>query len=582
MSMHAQTRNQKSIAISKKLYRSIAAVFFASIFIIVLMIFLFMRGYLLRQEQSEANRLGEQISRQLQSVFQEAEKLCDIVGKNYDVQEAVRVPVSENFALNAKERTDVNGKIALLTQSYTNNIDNIALFLEDGRCFKYGMFSYDRMEFRTQDWYQKLLVSDSFCWIGMYDTSQALHSLEWGCFVGGMNLTNMRNNEVCGVVLTEVSFSTIVQLLDEYASDGVSIELIDAINGETLHRTGKISGNWPSGDSELPLTDFFRIRIHINKIAMLDEYAQMLLLFAILGVAGALALMKFCTNQLRTSIAQPIEQLLQCVNAFEDARTEQKITIDTDIAEISRLIDGVEDLFGRIRVLLRTSEEGQKTIRRAQVAALQEQINPHFLYNTMDSISWLIRKNERDKALKTLSSFATLFRLSLNNGRNYVTIEEELTCIRHYIDILNVRYNNQISYEIETPDLKLIQSYIPKLVLQPLVENSIEHGIGMRESQSGNIRIRVLREHNGALIEIWDDGMGIEAQALEEINRLLMRAETPENKARRSYGIYNVNNRFRVAYGMEYGIAYESEYGVYTLVKMRAPLCNVKGEILHD
>ncbi len=144
-------------------------------------------------------------------------------------------------------------------------------------------------------------------------------------------------------------------------------------------------------------------------------------------------LLRVSSVSLKKSIALPIEQLLECMESIRDDALPTDIAIRTDVQEISRLIDGFKLLLEKIRVMLKNRENEQKQIRRAQVSALQAQINPHFLYNTMDSISWLIRTGESEKALGTLHSFANLFRLSLSNGRSFVTLADELQYVSVYI-----------------------------------------------------------------------------------------------------------------------------------------------------
>lgn len=568
--------------ISRRLYMSVMLVFIVCILLIVLIMTVFMRKYLENQERVELNRLSGQIEAELDGVFTEAEKLCEIVGKNYDIQRTIRTRPAERFKEKTVERNETNGRIALLSQNYTKDVKTIGLFLSDGRSFKYGPFSLGKNRVQDTALYRQMLGQDRFAWSGVFDTSQMMHSSrDWPCLVGGVSLKNLRNNETVGVIMTEIQLDTITGILDRYDSDSVRIEMTDRRTEALLFSSGPDGKRDAGVRTTFEIADSLQIHIFANAAVILDGFLKTLLGLTLMLVVLFVVSMRIFTGRLDRSIALPIKQLLERIRNFSERPVAGRIEIHTNVAEIRELVDGVEKLFVRTQGLLQEREEEQKIIRRAQVAALQEQINPHFLYNTLDSISWLIRIREYEKAQKMLHCFAMLFRLSLSNGRNYVSIQEELNYINYYIDVLNMRYNGQIHYELRTGDVELDRYYLPKLLLQPLVENCIEHGIGMRESQQGNIRISIHNAETGICLEVWDDGVGIESRALEDINRLLENAELPSERMKRSYGIYNVNNRLRVAYGREYGIFYESEYGAYTRVRVNIPLCNVKGEKLN-
>ncbi len=128
-------------------------------------------------------------------------------------QAILRTSAPVAFVDKARERTEINAKIGLLTQSYTGSIDNIGLFLDDGRRFKFGQFSAYNQDFSALDWYRTLHAAQDFTWLGLYDTSQALHTLEWNCLVGGTALRNMKTNRPCGAVVVEISTDTLAGIV---------------------------------------------------------------------------------------------------------------------------------------------------------------------------------------------------------------------------------------------------------------------------------------------------------------------------------------------------------------------------------
>jgi len=206
----------------------------------------------------------------------------------------------------------------------------------------------------------------------------------------------------------------------------------------------------------------------------------------------------------------------------------------------------------------------QKQKRKAELKALQAQINPHFLYNTLNSITWMAADKGETEISVLSSSLGKLFRISLSKGREIITIREEIEHVESYLKIQKIRYGDKIQYEIsisgEILDLKM-----PKLLLQPLVENSIYHGI-RQKSETGHIRIQARetvteKDRKEIFFSVEDDGVGIPPEKLKAINAGLFRGITESGD---SYGIYNVNERIRIYYGPDCGLSYESSENEFT------------------
>lgn len=199
--------------------------------------------------------------------------------------------------------------------------------------------------------------------------------------------------------------------------------------------------------------------------------------------------------------------------------------------------------------------------REAEYKALESQINPHFLYNTLDSIKWLAMRKKTKDVVDTIEALSNLYRFNLNKGREIVTVGEELNSIRDYMHIQNVRFGNKITLITDVPEL-IIRNRIIKMTLQPLIENSVYHGIQDSLKKAGTIRISGRVQDDFVILDVADNGGGIEEKRLES----LLQRESG------GYGLRNVNQRLKLFYGDEYGLTVESTKGEGTIVSVRVPL----------
>ncbi len=208
----------------------------------------------------------------------------------------------------------------------------------------------------------------------------------------------------------------------------------------------------------------------------------------------------------------------------------------------------------------------QKQLRKAEFELLQAQINPHFLYNTLDAIVWSAEAGNQKQVVKMVGSLSEFFRSSLNKGKELVRVREELSHARSYLEIQQIRYQDILSYEIEVPE-ELFEYEIPKITIQPIVENALYHGIKNRRG-GGKITITGEEGDNDYRIIVTDDGIGMDSERLAQITEGLSGKNPGDVKI---YGLYNVNERIKLFYGEEYGISIESEYDKGTRVVIRLP-----------
>ena len=209
-------------------------------------------------------------------------------------------------------------------------------------------------------------------------------------------------------------------------------------------------------------------------------------------------------------------------------------------------------------------QEAQK--RRSELEVLQSQINPHFLYNTLDSVIWMTEAGRYDEAIQMVTSLARLFRISLSRGSSIIPLADELEHARHYMNIQQIRYKNRFTTEI-TAEPGTEGLYTLKLIVQPILENAIYHGMSAAEDE-GVISVRAYRREDDLFIDVEDNGMGMRPEVAEQ---LLEEHRPAINTKGSGIGVRNVHQRIQLTFGRQYGLTIQSEPDEGTLVRIHLP-----------
>ncbi|MEC3607388.1 sensor histidine kinase [Bacillus glycinifermentans] len=233
--------------------------------------------------------------------------------------------------------------------------------------------------------------------------------------------------------------------------------------------------------------------------------------------------------------------------------------------EIGLLGRSFNSLMLRIKELMSLTEKQERQKREAELRVLQAQINPHFLYNTLDTINWMARKKGAHEVTDLVQALSKLFRISLSKGRDIIPLSDEFAHVENYLKIQKARYRDKLNYSIVPPAIEG-ERFILKLVLQPIVENAIYHGIKEKKGP-GHISIKGEEADGCLIIRVEDDGAGMDASALERISRQLKMRESTEG-----YGMINVHERILLTFGEPYGLTVESQKGAGTSVTIRLPI----------
>ena len=287
-------------------------------------------------------------------------------------------------------------------------------------------------------------------------------------------------------------------------------------------------------------------------------FALSVICMLVLGIL----LVSFSVKISRT-ITQPMEQLISTMESVESGNLSPQT--EEYYGEMAILSQKFNHMVRRIEAMFTEAKEQEREKHKMEMLALQSQINPHFLYNTLNSIRWLTELQVADKETQMLDELVKLLRFAAEDTGEFITVGREVEFIISYIRILNFRYFERFSFVLDIQE-EAKQFMIPRFIIQPLVENSVLHGFDSNDI-CATVRIDVHLEGKELLLCVTDDGKGLSPEKIEEILSTERKSERSLNKI----GVYNVNQRIKLTYGKEHAIKIDSMEGCYTKVTIRIP-----------
>lgn len=305
--------------------------------------------------------------------------------------------------------------------------------------------------------------------------------------------------------------------------------------------------------------------VHLN--ALQTTMIENMIVFMGITMVLSLVLLYFLltySRKLSRRIVDPIDEICERLEAIGKGSLLVCEPIQADVEEVQLLSDGIENMVGRLKRQIEKNTEQEKQRRRTELALLQAQISPHFLYNTLDTIIWLIESQKIAAAVTMVCSLSNFFRFSLSRGQNIITLAEEEQHIRSYLEIQQARYRDLMEYEIYIPN-QLKNFILPKLTLQPLVENALYHGIKVKR-RKGLILVTGRAQNECLILEVVDDGCGMTEERLNAV-----RASLADDKSE-GFGLRTVHQRVQILFGVEYGLTVESTLDVGTKIIVTIPM----------
>lgn len=298
------------------------------------------------------------------------------------------------------------------------------------------------------------------------------------------------------------------------------------------------------------------------ELVVINSNYIMVTTFAV--VIGSILLCLVISPLIIRNLTKPLKSIVGTMKKVQNGDTKARVKIKNNDefgfigTNLNTMLDNLNDLF-------QTNLEKQNRLRLAELKALHSQINPHFLYNTLDSIKWMAKLNGVDDIVLIVSQLGKLLKNSIHNQKDSVEISEEMALVGSYLSIQKFRYSNKFDVDIDV-DESIMHCVVPKLIIQPIVENAIIHGIEDKVGKA-HLTIKGWKEDNKIIFEIIDNGVGISEEQLDKICNKVRQ----ENIGNDSIGLANVDKRIKLYYGEEYGLGITSEVNVGTIMRIIMP-----------
>jgi two-component system sensor histidine kinase YesM len=523
-------------------------------------------------------------------------QIADEISVNMDYYLKNMIYISSLLESNIKKDEDLPSSRILnqmeIVLSTRDDIVGLAVFTDKGDiAAKLPNFEVKgRANIKNQSWFKEAISNPDKVNISL----PHVHNIFYGNHSWVVSLSKCvkykkGNEEATGVLLVDMNFRSLDQLCQQVKLGNMGyIYIIDDKGNIVYHPQQQLIYmglkqeniknvlKEPSGsfietfDNKQRLVTVKTVKItgwKIVGIYYMDQVAATkknlgtyAVLIIILGILFVIAI----STSLSAKISKPIKELEKCMKLVEEGRFDVEINVEGEY-EVVRLSKAFNLMVLKITNLMEQIVKEQEEKRKSEFNALQAQINPHFLYNTLDSVVWMIENEKNKEAVTMITALARLFRISISKGKNIITVKEELEHAKNYLIIQKVRYKNKFQFKIEVQEEVLNYSTI-KLILQPIIENSIYHGIECSVDE-GEIFIYAGIEDDKLLLMVKDTGLGMSEELVENI------LVTEHRKSRGSgVGIKNVDERIKLCYGKEYGLKIESELEVGTTVKIYLPL----------
>ena len=553
----------------------------------------------IRQEQDASAKTAPLIERTMDTILATTR---NITGQNF-FQELFYMPVSDsseklatsNHAIDFKNAVQRLTTDSIVTDvriyvdfpddlkslnAYPNTEDLLAPLSQAKGTYWYGIFQGNRepQEMFCPSFYlgsqEKQNYGDMayICPLSLY-----YHSTAYKAYLAVYFSDDKLNNILSDNLSLEGSVSYIVNERDAIvATSDQSLSGIYRLDYDTIKDSFMSSNNFIernildtkvyAGFYSISNTDWFMVTI-LPAPPLIHESNHLMLQIALL-YAGFLVLALIFANILAHSITG---RLSSVIRQMQTVRHGPPTPMESPEAhdEIGDLIDTYNYMTRKMDELMDKQAKAAEDLRIAEFNSLQAQINPHFLYNTLDNIIWLAESKKTDEVVMMVSSLSTFFRTSLSKGREFVSVKEETEHIRSYLEIQQFRYRDILDYEIAIPE-EYYGYEVIKLTLQPLVENALYHGIKNKRGK-GHITVSAERCADVLIFKVKDNGIGMDKQRLAEVCAML-KEDGNTKKENDGFGLFNVNQRIQLHYGTEYGLKVQSTYGEETEVWVRIPV----------
>ena len=493
----------------------------------------------------------------------------------------------------------------LLYEANKDNLISIACYTNDGRLVAAAPVATEKnnLDIVDQEWFteatgqmenvhfstphvQNLFDDPSYRYYWVVSLSQAVELTSGG-------------NSTLGVLLVDMNYSSIEQLLTKANTDNASeyVYLMDG-SGELIYHPKQkliytdlfsennlVAASYEDGshkeeyDGEKRIVTVKTISytgwkiVSVVPMSSFDMGISGMRMFVILLMSLSMLMIILLNQFVSANIAKPLKRLNDSVKDWEAGNMNPDIYVGGSL-EVEHLGKTLRSTVAQIQELMHDILVEQEEKRKSELDALQSQINPHFLYNTLDSIVWMIEGERYEDAVFMVTQLASLFRIRLSKGRTIIRVEDEIKHATNYMNIQKIRYKNRFHVDFQI-DEEILNCCTVKLIVQPLLENAIYYGVEGMDDE-GEIWVRGYRDGDDVCIEVRDNGLGMSEEILESL--LKENSRVPRKGS--GVGVINVHKRIQIRFGKKYGLEIESEPDEGTMVRIRLPYIEYSPEIL--
>lgn len=574
---------------------------FGAAAVLALMLFLlfslkYTEKTVLENSKAYTMQLVEQVNGDIDSYISYMENIMEIVTHNAEIshylfdpeeQPRVRERIQEQFRTLMDVRTD---------------ICNIAVLAHNGRALiNRGEDTVNPyVELSQMPWYQETMEAEGRAVISSSHVQNAVSGKYQWVITLSKGLRNEDTGKIEGIFFVDMNYSSIEELCRKIDLGNKSYLFIVDKNGKIIYHPKQQllysglkseliqevldqgTGNFlTSANDQRQLYSVFRsgkTDWSVAGVTYVSEFmknrSEIQLVYLLITVC-LFVLSMLLALWLSGEITKPMKSLEFSMKEVQNGEFDKALVELHGNNEITSLGRSFNIMTEKIQELMDENIQEQREKRKSELKVLQAQINPHFLYNTLDSIIWMAESGKNQEVVQMTSSLAKLLRQSISNEDEIVTVEREIEYTKNYLSIQKLRYRDQLEYFIDV-DQEVLHQRIVKLVIQPLVENAIYHGIKYLEGK-GMIIIQGSLQDGRVMLTVQDNGIGMDEGTLRQI---LVKRENSVNRRKKTsnVGVYNVHNRLQLYYGKEFGLSYESTPGVGTSVRITIPVTEEKGE----
>lgn len=537
------------------------------------------------QEENQilVSQVNQSLSTYLRDMIRLSDSICYNVVKNTDL-----------------EREGVGEEIRLLYDTYSDYVENVALFTRTGELLATAPAAKvkDGIDVTGEEWFTSAMAQTENLHFGVPAIQtlfvDAENNYKWVVSLSCAVELTQGGGAQLGVLLIDLKYSALTALFQSVKFSGSGyVYLVDGTGNliyhpeRTLIATGRVRENslQTAARSDGIYTEVWegaRRSVIVQSVGYtgwkvvgvverpgFTMSLQQTLPFLVVIICAYVELLILMNVLLSRKITEPLRRLRESVGQVEEGAERPPIYVG-GTAETRELGTAIQTMVDRMRQLTADMVREHEQKQKSELNALQAQINPHFLYNTLDIIVWMIENGQREDAIRVVTALARFFRVSLSKGRNIIPVRDELEHVRNYLLIQEMRYKNKFRYQITCPEACANLTTI-KLVVQPIVENAIYHSMDFMDGD-GLIDIRADTDGRDLTITVSDNGLGMPPDVVE---RLLTASPQPGaqtgGKRGSGIGLRNVQERIRLYFGSEYGVTIQSEPDEGTVVTLHLP-----------